>query len=283
HDFTYQLHTSPDFTFDVTRTPWRVLQDETSFEVLTSAKEKVFGAAHGKAVFTLKAPKDGKYLLAAITRCGGVECDKSDSFFVKVNGGKNLTWDITPSSNFSRCTVSDRNEGEVKLDLKAGETVTVELTAREPESQLAFLGLEFVPPTAEKPADQAPQLKEEAELIPASQAVQDAQTPFLLTSSVTRKIPQQMAIFPMAKTAGKTEVAPFQTSQIGVHPRLAWTVRAVEPEFLVVLLPISNASEPLPTVERTKTGALIHWPNGKTDSVRFVPGKNGKEAVWERK
>ena len=283
HDFTYQLHTSPDFTFDVTRTPWRIIQDESSFEVLTTAKEKVFGVAHGKAVFTLKAPKDGRYVLAAITRCGGVECDKSDSFYVKINDGKNLTWDLPSSPNFSRCTVSDRDEGEVKLDLKAGETVPVELTAREPESQLAFLGLQFMPPDAEKPANQAPQLKEKAELIPATQAVQDAKMPFLLTSSVTRKIPQQMAIFPMAKAPGKTEVTSFQTSQIGVHPRLAWTVRAVEPEFLVVLLPLSSSSEPLPTVEQTKTGALIHWPNGKTDSVSFLPGKNGKEVKWERK
>jgi len=283
HDFAYQLHTSPDFTFDVTRNPWRILQDETSFQVLTSAREKTFGVAHGKAVFTLKAPKDGKYAIAAITRCGGLECDKSDSFFVQINGGKRLTWDLPSSPNFARSTMSDRDEGEVKIDLKAGEIVTVELTAREPEAQLAFLGLEFLPPVSGKEATQTKEMKDAAELIPATEAVLDAKTPFLLTSSVTRKITQEMAVFPMAKGKGKTEITAFQTSQLGVHPRLTWTVRAVEPEFLVVLLPRSNASEPLPTVEQTETGAVIHWPNGKTDSVSFVPGKNGKEVKWERK
>ena len=70
---------------------------------------------------------------------------------------------------------------------------------------------------------------------------------------------------------------------IGLHYNTKEALLLLVVFYLLILLPISNASEPLPTVERTKTGALIHWPNGKTDSVSFVPGKNGKEVVWERK
>ncbi|MDO4630556.1 MAG: heparinase II/III family protein, partial [Planctomycetia bacterium] len=141
HDFTWQLHTSADFDFDTTQKPWIIRQKQNDFQVLTSAKEERPGTAHGRAYFTLTAPKDGKFALVGVTRCGGEIRDKSDSFFIKVNDGPTLTWDLIPSGVFAFCRVSDRVTGDIILDLKAGETVRVTLWAREPEAEIAFLGL----------------------------------------------------------------------------------------------------------------------------------------------
>ncbi len=278
HDFTWQLHTDPSFQFVTDEIPWKVRQNQDSFQVLTSPKEKVPGAAHGQAVFTLTAPEDGKFTIAGMIRCAGLDAGKSDSFFVRINGEKLFTWDLTSSSSFTLCGLSDRDAGEISLELKAGEKVQVELTAREPEAQLAFFGL--------RRTDVPNQPLEGCVL--ASEAVQNPKNPFILCDSVTEKTDAEMLIFPFADAPGKTETDSFLTSQTGSHPRLMYTVRAVNPHFLMVLVPRSDQTQPLPVVQRLQTSdggvsLRLTWPTGKTDTIRFIPGQNGKVPTWERK
>lgn len=282
HDFTWQLHTSADFDFDTTQKPWVIRQKQNDFQVLTSAKEERPGAAHGRAFFTLTAPKDGKFALVGVTRCGGEIRDKSDSFFVKVNDGPTLTWDLIPSGAFAFCRVSDRVTGDVILDLKAGETVRVTLWAREPEAEIAFLGLRV-------PEDKNMEFKG---LLPISEAILDEKMPFLRKKSESPKIEAEMAIFPVSKSAESVrnaesvDVSMFETTNIGIHPRLTWTVNAVEPQFIAVLVPRPDKRMDLPTVGRVKDkdgfGVSVLWSSGKKDTIRLKPGKNGLEPEVSR-
>lgn len=280
HEFTWQLHTSADFNFEIGKESWTIAQNKDSFQVLTTTLEKT----SGKATFTLTAPKSGKYNLVGVTRCAGSDKGKSDSFFVSVNGAPRICWDLVASSNFTWSYVKNRTDFSfIDLDLKAGEQIKCELTSREPEAQLAFLGL--IPSGAVLPQNFKDPI-ENGIVIPATQAVQDKKTPFQLIDSITKHFEANMTVYPVMTPKGRTESAMFETSQNGWHPRLAHSVKAIEPDFLMVMVPRANQKDPLPKIRPLRQsgniGARIIWPQGKTDTILFRAGQNGKVPEFRR-
>ena len=274
HEFTWQLHTSADFKFETGKESWTIAQNKEGFQVLTTTPEKT----SGKATFTLTAPKAGKYNLVGVTRCAGSDKGKSDSFYISINGAPRICWDLTGSSYLNWSYVKNRtNLSFVDLDLKAGEQVNCELTSREPEAQIAFLGLVFS--GTDLPKNFKDPIKNGI-LVSASQAQQDKNTPFLFTDSMTKHCEANMTVYPVMTPKGQTESALFETSQNGLHPRLTHSVKAIEPNFLMVMVPRADQKGALPKIRPLRQsgsiGAKIIWPQGRVDTIVFRDGQNGK-------
>ncbi len=282
HDFTWQWHIQSEFVFDIQKSFWTARQDRIGYNVLTTDANRPVG----KATFTLRAPKAGKYNIIGMTRCGGSDLGKSDSFILSVNGGPRRAWHLVASPSFTWSVFNDdQTHEEIALDLAGGETVVCELSAREPEAQLAYLALnESGAKLPEFPA--ADEKRPSPSMLPASAAIQDKSSPLRLKNSLTRKTDVNMIVFPVLTSNGQTSVVQYQTSKEGAHPKLMHTVRAVEPKFLMLALPRQDENAPIPTVKsfdkEGKVGLQLQWPDGGTDSIVFQNGENGLVPTFKR-
>lgn len=274
HEYTWQLHTSPEFKFDLKKDRWNIVQNRDGYRVMTTVPEK----CSGRAVFELTAPQDGKYNIIGLARAAGADPGKSDSFSFSVNGGKRFCWDLKASSSFSWNIAGDRDAAnDLTYDLKQKEKIRVEIFAREPEAQLAFLGLM---PTGGLFPDDPKKPDPNTVIMSIDQAVQNAKTPFRTEESITKIINANMIVFPILTSPGKTATANFETSQNGIHPRLTHTVKAVNPEFLMLLIPRADEKTPLPNIRPLKqtgsAGVRLVWPQGRSDTLIFRSSPNGK-------
>jgi hypothetical protein len=146
-DYTWLWHIPAGMRFQCGAGRWTAVPRRVSGTVLTTEPGKPKGGAR----FTFTVPADGCYRLAGLTRAGGEEIGKSDSFFVTVNGGKRGTWDLRNAKSFGWEFFAPSEAGSTNLfGLKAGETFRVELHAREAQAQLGRLAL--VPAQAALPS-----------------------------------------------------------------------------------------------------------------------------------
>ncbi|MBQ2821993.1 MAG: heparinase II/III family protein [Thermoguttaceae bacterium] len=284
HDFTWQWHTSPEFQLKIKNEYWQAIQHSGEFRVLTTQ----IGRCFGSAVFELTAPDSGKYQILGLSRCAGTFLDKSDSFFVEINDEKKFCWDLIPAASFSWSPLKERDtESVLELNLQKGEKIRCTISAREPEAQLALLKL--IPAGSELPPLPVPEEinQSDASLQTAEKAKMNPQKPFLLENAFSKHTETTLTVFPVLTTHGETAQHWFETSNAGNHPRLTHTVNAVEPEFLMVLVPRAEKKTPLPMVEPLRQnsssekdeeafpGTKVIWPNGRVDHILFKPGKNG--------
>ena len=231
------------------------------------------GRPQGGARFAFTAPSEGRYALAGLTRAGGDDLGKSDSFFVSVNGGKRAVWNLQSGKNFAWGPFMPSEAGVTNLiALKAGETVRVDLTAREAQAQLSKLAL--VPENTalalapdEQPDRGVTRTADEAVLL---------DTPLLrLPMMEMARNDARLTVFPVTTDARQVTNRWYATSYEGLHPRLEHTVNAVEPRFLMVLVP-GTGSTPLPQVRRLKmtdgVGAEVVW-NKCVDRFVFGAGQ----------
>ena len=276
-DYTWLWHIPAGMRFQCGTDRWASVPMRVSGSMLTTAA----GRPQGGARFTFAAPADGRYRLAGLTRAGGEDSGKSDSFFVSVNGGPRATWDLQNGKTFGWEFFVPSEAGATNLfALKAGESVRVELTAREAQSQLSRLALVpegSLPVTApdENPAAGVSLTADDAQLL----------DPPLLKQPITEvaKSDARLVVFPVTTDARLATNRWYATSREGAHPRLEHTVRAAEPRFLMVLVPGASAT-PLPQVRRLAmaagVGAEIAW-EGVTDRVAFGDGQALKAAGLE--
>lgn len=251
---------------------------------MTTKPEK----CRGKAVFELTAPETGRFRIAGLTRCAGADPGKSDSFWVKLNGGPRFCWDLVHSLNFTWSLLKDREVGTPHiLNLTKGEKVRCEIFAREPEAQLAFLALtpaeKGLPPF---PNDET-SIPNDGSMLRASSA-EKTEDPFLLESVSQETSKAVLTVFPVSTPAGKTSTEWFTTSKEGAHPKLLHSIQTEEPKFLMVLIPRKDDSEVLPTVKALypasdQIGTEIQWPGGRVDRIVFRPGENGMVPEFQRK
>ncbi len=268
-DYTWLWHIPANMRFTCEDDRWTSLPLSFKGSVLTSAKDR----PHGGARFTFQAPTAGRYRLTGLVRAAGEAVDKSDSFWISINGGRRAAWDLACGKHFAWAFVTARASNETNgLALRAGETVRVELTAREAEAQLARLAL--VP--ADAPLTLAPDERPIGGTVLSADDADLSNPPLLrqsLASETTRDA--RLTVFPVTTDARLVTNGWFETSCEGIHPRLAHTVRAVEPKFLMVLVPGTSAT-PLPHIRRLPmdagVGAEIVW-DGATDVVLFGSGE----------
>jgi hypothetical protein len=271
-DYTWLWHIPAEMRFHYGSDRWTSVPVSLEGTMLTTAP----GRTQGGARFTFKAPADGTYALAGLTRAGGEDRGKSDSFFVGVNGGRRETWHLQSGTAFGWERVACPSNS---LTLKKGETVRVELVAREPEAQLAKLalvpisggvgGAPAMPAPDEQPAGAIVLTADDAELL---------SPPFLRHSiqprAGTPTASGRLTVFPVTTDARLVTNRWYETSREGVHPRLEHTIRAVEPRFLMVLVPGTDGT-PLPRVRRLAAdggvGAEVAWGTA-TDRIVFGSG-----------
>lgn len=268
-DYTWLWHIPAEMRFRYGSDRWTSVPMRIEGAVLTTDA----GRPQGGARFVFKAPAVGRYVLAGLTRAAGEDSGKSDSFFIRVNDGRRITWDLHRGRHFGWDPVIARETGETNaLSLQAGEAVRVDVTAREAEAQLVKLalvpagGLLAIAPD-EQPAKAVVLTAGDAELL---------KPPLLLKSLASERTRDaRMTVFPVTTDALQVTDTWFVTSCEGVHPRLAHTVRAVEPRFLMVLVPGTSAT-PLPKVRRLPmaagVGAELVWGDA-TDQVLFGAGE----------
>ena len=276
-DYTWLWHIPAGMRFKAAAGSWSAVPMQLSGSVLTTAS----GRPQGGARFTLTAPAEGRYLLAGLTRAGGEDEGKSDSFFVSLNGGKRATWNLQSGKNFGWEAFVPGEAGVTNLlALKAGETVRVEITAREAEAQLSKLALVLAGTDVTlapdgQPAGGVTLTADEAELM----------DPPLLRQPIPRMAQHdaRLAVFPVTTDARLVTNQWFATSREGLHPRLAHTVNAVEPRFLMVLVPGTSVTS-LPQVRRIAmaegVGAEVVWSD-TTDRFVFGAGQTLKAEELE--
>jgi hypothetical protein len=275
-DYTWLWHIPNSLRFQCSADRWTAAPLRLAGPLLTSSP----GQTRGGARFTFTAPSNGVYALAGLVRAGGTDAGKSDSFWLSANNGKRLLWDLSGKRAFGWETLATRDPGSTNaFALRAGAALTVEVQVREAEAQLSKLAL--LPQGAELPA--APDAN------PAAGVTLTADDAQLLTPPLLRQpVPPsgsanaRLTVFPVTTDARLATNGWFATSREGTHPRLEHTVRAIEPRFLMVLVP-GNAGTPLPQVRRLAlengAGAEVVW-DGATDQFVFGEGEvraNGTE------
>ena len=271
-DYTWLWHIPKDLRFECFADRWTTIPVRLTGSLLTSAP----GHPQGSARFSFTAPVNGSYRLAGLTHAGGPDTGKSDSFWISVNSGKRLLWDLSGRRTFGWETVDTHEAGSTNVfSLKAGESLKVDLSAREAEAQ--FFKLALLPLGAELPA--APDLNPEGGI---TLTADDAQllTPPLLKQPIPAGTAAcaGLTVFPVTTDARQVTNRWYATSREGHHPRLSHTVHAVEPRFLMVLVP-GKAETPLPQVRRIEmadgVGAEVVWGN-TTDLFVFGTGQTLK-------
>ena len=265
-DYTWLWHIPADMRFRCQSDRWQSVPVTVAETVLTTAPDRPQGGAR----FTLRAPADGRYALAALTRAGGADRGKSDSFHISVNGGRRETWHMQSGAAFGWERIACLSNS---IPLKKGESLRVDLTAREPEAQLAKLALipdsmdaSSLPPPDELPAGSVTLTANDAEPLKPALLLQAA--------AQTTRSDGRLTVFPVTTDARLVTNRWYETSREGMHPRLEHTVRAIEPRFLMVLVPGTPAT-PLPRVKRLAVnggvGAEIAW-GAATDRIVFGAG-----------
>jgi len=264
--YTWLWHIPAGMRFRCAADRWASAPVRLTGTMLTTAA----GRPQGSARFTFTVPAEGRYMLAGLTRAGGEDVGKSDSFFVSVNGGKRAAWHLQSGKNFGWEPFLEAEAGPTNLfALKAGETVRVDLAAREAEAQLSKLAL--VPENT--PLLVAPDEQPAGGVTHTADAAELLNPPLLrLPVAETSKGDGRLTVFPVTTDARQVTNGWYATSREGVHPRLEHTVEAVEPRFLMVLVP-GTTGTPLPRVRRLATaegvGAEVVW---ETAADRFVFG-----------
>lgn len=234
--------------------------------------------AGGSATFTFQLDKPGQYRLAGLTRAAGAEAGKSDSFFVTVEDGEEILWDTGGQRAFQWTMVQHRGDAEPRtFDLQAGP-VRVIVKKREPEAQIAKLAL--VPAADEKMLAKLISGKIET-VLKASQAVMN--DPPLRAFDLTEETGSDasLAVWPVHPKGGKVEEEWYETSRQGLHPRLHYTVRAVNPRFVFMLLPrregVPEPTKVEPLAEGGR-GVRVEWPSGAVDRIYFGGSGEGQGA-----
>lgn len=273
-DYTWQWHIPSNMAFATDSLPWRAEPQRLRFPVLRAPE------TNARAEFTFTVDTAGTYQLAALTRAGGQDLGKSDSFFVTLGDGPRITWDIPATATLNWSPVMHRGAaGPATFALEPG-THLVRLDKREPEAELAKLAL--LPAAAEIPLSPYAE-PSVGQVLPATDANR-GEPPFPLVPAGTVQGPEvTLEVFPVRPGGGKVATDWFETSREGSHPRLHYTVRSRAPRFLMVLLP-RKAGIPRPeVVPDGDWGARIVWGD-TADIIRFerLPGAEYGGATFRR-
>jgi len=293
HAYTWQWHIPPAMRFEVTREVWSALPKPSDCPVLTSTPEK----PGGSATFRFSVPNAGRYVLYGLVRAGGPEQGKSDSFFVSVDGGERLLWDLVAGPNLTWDAVLARGEQTARVfELATGEH-TIRLDYREPQAE--FAGWLIVPEGTAAPTE--PTLASRLGLVIGVEQAALGDPPFVRREAGTiTGPPASVDVFPVHPASGQVETSWFVTSREGAHPRLSCAVRAAAPHFLMVLVP-RREGVPRPEVKALEGeggfGVQVTWPQATdrcvfareaaavdgtevTGSAAFVRTRSGQVDAW---
>lgn len=280
HDYTWQWHYPTAMTVSEADGCYTGAYNKKELVVLTTDPDPVYGVnrfGKGTATFTFEAPADGDYQLAGYTCAAGEDKGKSDSFSLVIGDQHISIWDTIPKSDPAWVAVKERDEGQPrKLTLRKGETLTVQLVAREPQTCLAYLLL--MPYGADLPLPPAVTVK--GGVVKSAAEAVLGEVPLLRREmQVGIDSEARIVVYPAGKGEATTATGGFLTSQEGTHTRLQRTVRAVNPEFTMVMVPQRTAESPLPLQVKTLAGDVpgveVVWAGDRVDRFEFVKAPRG--------
>jgi len=264
HAYTWQWHIPPSMRFELGEGLWSAVPWSPVEEVLSSSPE---GPA-GSATFPFSVAKAGRYVLYGLVRAAGPALGKSDSFFVTVDDGERLLWDLKTGGQLSWDAVMNRGDAEPRVfELAAGEH-TIRLEVRERQAELGRWLI--LPEGAEPPLDPTA-TPEGAVRLDLDDAVMDEPGLERRSAKKTTAPEATLDVFPVHPAQGEVSTGWFLTSREGAHPRLQYTVRAADPHFVMVLVPRREGIEQPHVSALTGAGgvgATVSW-SGATDHIVF--------------
>lgn len=221
---------------------------------------------------TLQVPSAGRYVVWGLTGTDNPDGNKSDSFFLRLNGGKLGYASGKDPSRFAWTTFNKQpltwvplNDGDVKtgaLDIPAGP-LKVEVGVREPGAWFAGLALL---PEGRLPMDDN-SLPDGALTLKASEGeVRGAMKLVMLPEPAARA---WLQVSVLAPTRFENRVEAFQTTREGTHPRLTLLMRDSTARFLSVLIPhrAEDAKLPVQRVDAARGSVGVIKASGGEDLV----------------
>ena len=259
HDYTWLLHTQDILEFSLKPDGAVLRGARTScgafVETPADSKQK------GSCTWRFRVAEAGRYVVWARVRATGEAIPRSDSFFVRMDGGEQIAWHMPGSREWVWDKVADGVEPKraVDFELAPGEH-ELRLETREPGAQVDRA---VVTGGADRAAP-----------------VWDKQKTVMLEAEDGRVAGGMRVVREQAETASPPRMrlvldaaAPVRCHVDGYdgHPRLSASVRAVAPQFVAVLLPLPAAvADPRVSVHRGGDEVLleVRWPR-RTDRIAW--------------
>ncbi len=246
-----------------------------SIEVLTTPPEQ----NNGSARFSFIVGQSGVYRLGGLVRAGSEPAAKSDSFFVSINGSRNISWHLLCRDEFLWTGFMPDEAPEYhRLDLAAGDKLEIVISTREKGAELAQLALMPVTDAAA-----AGGYQEETFIVQSAAQAELLKAPLIRKTVELNHSTGSLAVFPVTTSAEHCRTALYETSREGSHPRLEHTVSAIEPKFLMVLVPYTPEMR-LPEVTACQmeegVGAVVKW-HAAADQISFSTGRGIRGAQLE--
>ena len=221
-------------------------------------------------------PEAGSYNLYGLVRAGGIEIGKSDSFFVSVDDGDEMTWDTKTGPSLAWDPVLARGEqGPRAFELAAGEH-SIRLGHREPDAEWSRWLL--VPAGADAPLD--PDAAPEGSIaLSVGDATMGEPAFAVLEPGEVDGSEATLDVLMASAAGGEVDTQWFETSREGAHPKLLYTVRADDPHFVAVLVPrAAGVARPEVQAPAEGHGVEVSW-DGVVDRIEFGPGMRFSRTV----
>lgn len=222
----------------------------------------------GEVVFDLEVPEAGSYTLWARVRTQVEPRHQADSFFVRMNDGRLIDWHMPARKTWTwgKVTEGVLPHRPVVFDLEAG-THRLTFRQREPAAELDCLVLTTDSENAPSLSDiREHPLFREAESGRIAAPMRIIQVP----ADPTRLVVRLDAVAPVELRAGVARTEDYHGP--GEYPKLYAEVRAVNPRFAAVLIPLpAGVAEPGVSFARQAEGREVRvvWPSH--EDVLFWP------------
>lgn len=227
------------------------------------------GGGRGQCAVAFPVAESGEYVLWGRVRAGSTARGTSDSFFVAIDGGTPFDWHLPGKREWTWARISSgAKQDAVTCHLRAGEHRVV-LAVREPGTQIDCLWL-----TRDQQATPSlPQVRETGLFAEAESGQWSPPMRCVPAGEAAARL--VVRIDAAAATALSTGLfRPVDYHKPAEFPRLRATVRAVNPRFLTLLLPLPGTiAEPevrFESRERQRL-AVIRW-SGHCDSIAWPEG-----------
>jgi hypothetical protein len=267
HEYAWLMHTPEDM--DIARLPDGALlrPDPVSGSQFVTTPADATG--RGQCAWTFRAPAAGDYVIWARVRASGPEIAKSDSFFVQMDGGQQVDWHMPGSRSWTWGKVTQGvTQQALTFRLEAGEH-TLRFLTREPGAEVDRVFVTSDAAAQPPFGDGAPGMLLEAE--------QGQVTPPMRVVRLEgEQAPARLRLVLHA-------AAPVTLSVDGYdgHRRLRGAVRAANPRFVAILLPLPEGVE-APKVEVVEEAQAVEmrilWP-GRTDRLSWPPGAAARPSL----
>jgi hypothetical protein len=273
HRYTWLLHTAPENQVQLRQASAVVVPGVASGNAYVDTRAD--RRAKGKCGLQFSVQRGGLYTVWARVRSLGPQPHKADSFYVQMDDGPRLNWDIPAKPRWTWARVRDAAQPDADFFRLAAGSHALRFSTRETGAQMDQIAL--VPGQSEK----RPVLDPQSVILKEAESC-SVTSPVRVVRHATPSDSPRMVI----QMGGIAEVDLREDVYDG-HPVLKAVSVARNPRFAAVLLPLpSGVSEPRVTVRSTSSPPgmtiTLHWSKEAVDQIRW-PFAEGARPVVERR